>query len=218
MGLAESSVEKTLKVLAIDTAEWCTSVALWEDGRMLASQDKSQESGPQASLLPSLVGEFLRGHSVDCFLVNVGPGSFTGIRIGVAFAKGLSLGLGIPLKGINSFMVTYLNLEAPLEKVLVLLDAHRQDVFGQLFHNHVPGRPQSFTKEDIAIHLAASPAPILAGSGVSLFLEGLIFTEALPRFRGANALAHSFFKTPTLFGEALPFYVRDADVNLRPSY
>src|SRR3990167_4661725 len=130
-----------MKILALDTAQWVTSIALWEDGKELAFEEVVQERD-QAALLPILVHNVLRDHSIDLILVNRGPGSFTGIRLGLAFARGLSLGLGIPVKGIDGFTALYQSLKTP-DPVLILLDAHRQDVFGQLFQNGAAHPPQN---------------------------------------------------------------------------
>ena len=81
-----------MKILAIDTASWNCSVALWEDGQELAFQEKKSERD-QAALLPQLVKEVMGQHKVDQLIVNIGPGSFTGIRVGLAFAKGFAMGL-----------------------------------------------------------------------------------------------------------------------------
>ncbi len=212
MVLAPPPLERQLKILAIDTAGWCTSVALWEDGNVLSFEERHQER-EQAALLPQMTEEVLAGHAFDQILVNVGPGSFTGIRVGIAFAKGLSLGLGLPLKGMDSFTATYLNLEAS-QDVLILLEARRQDVYGRYFQKGFFHPPASFTRTDIEQILALPTPPPLAGSGLHPFLEGLPFIERVPLFQGANALAYGFFKNPASLIEPLPFYVREADVSV----
>ena len=210
MALASSTLERFMRILAIDTAAWNCSVALWEDGHELAFQEKVSERD-QAALLPQLVKEVMSQHAVDQFIVNVGPGSFTGIRIGLAFAKGLSIGLGLPLKGIDSFTATYLSLESPSD-VMILIEARRQDVFGKRFLKGIPQAPQTLTREDIEIILSGSNPPLLAGSGVHTFLEGISYNEAVSPWRGAQSVAHAFFRDPTLATEPLPFYMREADV------
>jgi len=199
-----------MKVLAIDTAGWSSSVALWEDGHELSFCENTQERS-QAALLPHLVKDVLGNHKADLLLVNVGPGSFTGIRIGLAFAKGFSMGLGLPLKGINSFIATYRSLNTQ-EDVLVLREAHRQDVFGMLFRKGVPQPPQSLTRQDIETILNSPSSPLLAGSGLHPFLDGLSFKEISSPWQGAQELAYTFFKDSTIASEPTPFYVRDADV------
>lgn len=211
MALAPPKVEGLMKILALDTTGWVLSVTLWEDGRELAFLEDSQERN-QAATLPQLVQEVLRETKIDHILVNTGPGSFTGIRLGLAFAKGLAMGWGLPLKGIDSFTATYMSLERQ-EDTLVLIEAHRQDVFAQFFQKKVPAPPQSLTREQIETMLESSSPPLLAGSGVHPFLDGLTFKEVISPWKGAQRLAYTFFKDPSLALDASPFYVREADVS-----
>lgn len=203
-----------MKVLAIDTAGWVASAALWEEGRELAFKENTQDRS-QAALLAQLVKEVTGEHKVDKIIVNVGPGSFTGIRLGIAFAKGLAMGWKIPLIGMDGFTVTYLGIE-PDDDVLILIEARRQDVYARRFQKGIPQTPCSLTKEDIEAILLAQNPPRLTGSGVHPFLEGLPFDEASSQFHGAQALAYAFFKSPQQGVEPSPFYVREADVTYSP--
>jgi tRNA threonylcarbamoyladenosine biosynthesis protein TsaB len=199
-----------MKLLAIDTAGWNCSVALWEDGRELTFQEQNAERD-QAALLPQFVKDVMGQHTADQLIVNVGPGSFTGIRVGLAFAKGLALGLNLSLKGMDSFTATYVSVESP-RNVLILIESRRQDVFGQRFLNGIPGAPQSLTREDLKKILSEQNPPLLAGSEVHPFLEGLTYKEVICPWRGAQSIAYAFFKDPTLVTEPLPFYVKEPDV------
>ncbi len=197
-----------MKILAIDTAGWVASCALWEDHHEIAFGERDQERS-QAALLPELVKEVMGDHKVDQILVNVGPGSFTGIRLGIAFAKGLGLGWNIPIKGIDSFTANYLGIE-PQDDVLILIEARRQDVYARRFKKGIPQIARSLTREEIEKELITS---IVAGSGVHPLLDGLSFKEIQPSLQGAQLLANAYFKTPDLFGDPAPFYVREADVS-----
>ena len=199
-----------VKLLAIDTAGWDCSIALWEDGEEVSFQERSFER-EQAASLPQLVREVIDQQKIDQILVNIGPGSFTGIRIGIAFAKGLSMGWGMPLKGIDSFISTYASIE-PTEDVLVLIEARRPDVFAQRFLKGIPQAPQSLTQQDLEKILLSPHPPLLAGSGVHPFLEGMVFKEGTSPWRGAQKLAYVFFKNPGFASDPLPYYVREADV------
>lgn len=197
-----------MKLLAIDTAQWNCSVALWDDGHELAFQEQSSERA-QATLLPGLVKEITANHKIDQLIVNIGPGSFTGIRVGLAFAKGLAIGLDIPLKGMDSFMATYLSLE-PINDILILIDAHRQDVFAQRFSKGIPQIPQNLERKDIE-HILLTQAPPLSGNGLP-FLEGLSYREVSSPWKGAQKLAYGFLKKPMSAVDPLPLYIREADV------
>nr|MBP9692023.1 tRNA (adenosine(37)-N6)-threonylcarbamoyltransferase complex dimerization subunit type 1 TsaB [Alphaproteobacteria bacterium] len=167
-----------MKILALDTVGWHCSVALWENDRELSFQEGGSERD-QAALLPQLVKEVLGDEKADQIVVNVGPGSFTGIRVGLAFAKGLAMGWNLPLKGIDSFTATYLSLDSQ-EDVLILIEARRQDVFARRYLKGLVQEPQSLTREDIEKILIQPHPPLLAGSGVHPFLEGVDFQECIP--------------------------------------
>lgn len=205
-----------MKILALDTAQWVTSVALWEDGKELAFQETIQERD-QAARLPSLVHSVLEDQIIDLILVNRGPGSFTGIRVGLAFAKGLSLGLGVPLKGIDGFTAMHQSLTTP-DPVLILLDAHRKDVFGQLFQSGIIHPPQSYTREDVQSLLQETPSLLIAQKGIDSFLTDFSFQETTPLWKNARALAHTFFKDSSFAKPALPLYIREADVTISTNF
>lgn len=204
-----------MNLLVIDTAHWESSVALWKDGQEIAFQEKISEKD-QAAHLPQLVKEVMGQQKVDHILVNIGPGSFTGIRVGVAFAKGLAMGLHVPLKGMDSFKATFASLKEKndLADVLVIIDARRSDVFAQRFLKGIPQDPQSLTRENIETLLDTTSPPLFAGNGLHPFLDGLIYKEVPSSWRGAQKLAYAFFNAPSFVSEPLPFYVRDADVTL----
>jgi len=199
-----------VKVLSIDTAGWDYSVALWEKDRELSFKEKSFERD-QAAHLPQLVKEVMGQQKIDQILVNVGPGSFTGIRVGIAFAKGLSIGWNVPLKGIDSFIATYASIE-PAEDVLVLIEARRVDVFARRFLRGIPQEPQSLTRKDLEKILGSPNPPLLTGNGLHPFLDGVIFKEAASSWRGAQKLANAFFMNSAFVSPPLPFYIREADV------
>lgn len=199
-----------MRILAIDTASWECSVALWEDGQELAFYEVLSNRD-QAANLPKIVKDVIGSSSVDEIIVNVGPGSFTGIRVGIAFAKGLAMGWGIPLRGINGFIATYAGLE-PQNDILILIDARRSDIFAQRFLSGVPQPPQGLDRKDLEKILSTPPFPLLAGNGFASFLEGISYKEVPSPFKGAQRLAYAYFKNPTLASEPLPFYVREADV------
>jgi tRNA threonylcarbamoyladenosine biosynthesis protein TsaB len=199
-----------MRVLAIDTAGWACSVALWEDGHEIAFQETSSERN-QAGLLPQLVKDVIGNSEIDQILVNIGPGSFTGIRVGLAFAKGISLGLNLPLKGIDSFTAIYQTLK-PHDDVLILIESHRQDIFGQRFTHGIPNSPLSLEREDIEKILNSPHPPVVAGRGFHSFLQEIPYEEVTSPWQGAQCLAYVYFKNPSLASDASPFYVRDADV------
>lgn len=95
-----------MKILAIDTSGKVASVALAEDGRFLDTIEKNTNLSHSQAVLPVCM-ELLEKNGlalkdIDCFATVVGPGSFTGLRIGIAAAKGFAMMLDKPLVGVSS--------------------------------------------------------------------------------------------------------------------
>lgn len=95
-----------MRVLAIDTALSACSAALVENGVARAAMCEPMERGHAERLAP-LVDELMRGAGVafaevERIAVTVGPGSFTGVRVGLSFARGLALALGAPCVGVST--------------------------------------------------------------------------------------------------------------------
>ena len=89
-------------ILALDTSTAaCTAALLLPDGTIVASRDEEIGRGHAERLVP-LIAEMLDGHVPSRLLVGVGPGSFTGLRVGIAASHGLAIGWSIPLSGMNS--------------------------------------------------------------------------------------------------------------------
>ena len=137
-------------VLAIDTSGACLSVALAENQRILASYNACVLRGQSEVLMPRIQELFEKSHremrELSALAAAVGPGSFTGVRIGLAAAKGLALALDIPLAGISCFHIAAANAQTPC---LVALDTRRGDFYTQLFQASQSGTPQILKADDI---------------------------------------------------------------------
>jgi tRNA threonylcarbamoyladenosine biosynthesis protein TsaB len=123
-----------VRVLGIETSTSQASVALLEGGQLVLERATSRPKQSAERLLPMLA-ELLaeagwQASSLDRLGVSIGPGSFTGLRVGIACAQGLSLGLAIPLVGVTSLraMARVVPQRIPGLRVPVL-DARRGEVF-----------------------------------------------------------------------------------------
>ena len=158
--------------LALDTTTAAGSVALTRDERLLevSAIDPSQ---PIATRVPADLMALLDRHGVslaDIQLVAVatGPGSFTGLRIGIAAMQGLSLANAIPLIGISSFDA--LASLAPVDaNVVVWIDAWRGEVYGAAY-----GRVDDLGRPEIVEPTVAAPEELLRAA-VSLDLRKAAF-------------------------------------------
>ncbi len=128
-----------MKILAIESSSLAASCAICEGENVLASS-KLCVGLLHSRTLMVLVDNMFRNANIDVkdigiVAVSCGPGSFTGLRIGVAAAKGIALGLGVPCVGVDSLLGLAYNL-IDLNSVIVcaVLDARRNTVYTALFN------------------------------------------------------------------------------------
>ena len=154
-------------ILSIDTCLGACSCAVVSDDRPLASAFEPMTRGHQerlASMVEATMSEANIGFAdLDRIAVTVGPGSFTGLRVGLAFAKGLGLALGKPVVGVGALEA--LGAEEP-GRTLALADARRGQVYWQAFED---GRPLNEASASTLDDAAAFFVPdIVTGPGADL--------------------------------------------------
>ena len=118
-------------ILAIDTSTAACSAALFDSaGACLAHRDERIGRGHAERLVPML-DEMLEGRRADRILVGVGPGSFTGIRVGISAAQGLAIAWDCELNGMSSLALLAAGTDAP--QVAVAIDGGHGELFVQQF-------------------------------------------------------------------------------------
>ncbi len=151
-----------MKILAFDTATEYCSAALWLDGDLRerstrAGQTHSQLLLPQCQSLLAETG--LNLEQLDGIAFGMGPGSFTGLRIGCAVAQGLAFAAGLSVIGINSLQA--MAASSGGDKVLVCLDARMGEVYHAVYARQddvwVELRPPAVCRPE--------QVPFLAGDG-----------------------------------------------------
>jgi tRNA threonylcarbamoyl adenosine modification protein YeaZ len=188
-------------ILAFDTATDVATSALVADGEVLG------ERVSRAVTLLEDVDALLRqagAHTRDleALAVGIGPGSFTGVRIGLSTARGLALALGIPVAGVSTLDA----LAAGAPGAVPVIDARRREVF-------VPGRvlaPAELEVEPGSLHVGSGAVryrDVLEAAGAEIPPDG--DERHLPRARFHAELAHAFGPAE----EVEPLYLRlpDAD-------
>lgn len=126
-----------MRVLALDSSGLVASVAVVEDQSLLAEYTVNYKKTHSQTLLPMLdtIAEMIEldMQSVDAVAVASGPGSFTGLRIGAATAKGLGLALGKPLVAIPTLEALAFNLYGTKGVICPLMDARRNQVYTGIY-------------------------------------------------------------------------------------
>lgn len=190
-----------MKLLAVDTASQSCGVALMEKDRLLAEMLLVSRETHSVHLMGMIREVSTRSKvplaSVDGFAVSLGPGSFTGLRIGISTLKGLAAALEKPLVGVSTLEA--LAWQHPLSgsPVVVLMDARRKEVYAARFRFEF-GSPVRETPDQVRDPMAV----IGEVGGPCLFV-------------GSGALLHRDLITAAL-GEKARF-VPDVQNHLRPS-
>jgi tRNA threonylcarbamoyladenosine biosynthesis protein TsaB len=165
-------------VLAVDTCLGACSAALVRGEQTLAALSEPMTRGHQERLAP-MVRELMAGaqapfSAVDRIGVTVGPGSFTGLRVGLAFAKGLGLALGRPVAGVG-VLHALAQAAAPAGPAAAAIDAGRGRLYLQLFEAGEPLAPPEVLTLDEALArvIQAFPAGAftLCGPGAPLLAQ-----------------------------------------------
>ena len=124
-------------VLAIDTADRTSGVAVAVDGRVrtqFVEVTASRHSERLFSLVDAaLCGALVKATDVSCVAVTVGPGSFTGVRVGVATAKGIAFGCGVPAVGVSSLEALARGAMPFSGLVVPVLDARKRQIYAAAF-------------------------------------------------------------------------------------
>jgi tRNA threonylcarbamoyladenosine biosynthesis protein TsaB len=125
-----------VRVLGLDTATRRASVGLLANGRVVAEQ--SQNDGRHAvHLLPLIDSVLQQGgcavRDLDAIAVSSGPGSFTGLRVGLSVAKGVACATNVPLVGIPTLEALARTLDKPRGTICTLLDARKGEVYAAYF-------------------------------------------------------------------------------------
>nr|WP_198148557.1 tRNA (adenosine(37)-N6)-threonylcarbamoyltransferase complex dimerization subunit type 1 TsaB [Sphingomonas sp. Y57] len=200
-----------VRALVIDTATAACSVALIEDGAIVAEGHDVVGRGHAERLMP-MIAALPGGGRADSILVDCGPGSFTGVRVGLAAARALGLGWGVPVRGYSSMaaIAALATAEAQGEAAIgiALIGGH-----GELFVQRYATAPLAALSElaslQPAIAAAAVPDVHVFGSGADQLVAARgsgVAHDRLPRAAGTIALPPALAQLPPT-----PIYGRGAD-------
>ncbi len=227
-----------VKILAVDSSSASGSVALCRGESLIAESllnvrsTHSEKLLQQIDLLLNEAGWKLA--DIDMLAVVTGPGSFTGLRIGIATVKGLAQVLGKPVVSVSSLRAVAMNLPLSSTPICTFLDARKKEVYSQLFEWHPTNGPVAIGEamvvppERLLRELKGTVA--LVGDGVPLYHKeiGEIMAD---RAELPIATAHQLRAAPVAWlalrawqngeveeaADIVPTYIRPSDAELNLS-
>lgn len=209
-------------VLAFDTSADIAAIVLHEnavriDERIVATQRD------QAKILAPLTQELLQVHNltakdIDRFAVGTGPGSFTGLRIGLAFVRGLALATGKPAYGVDHFILTQKAAGPQPGPLLIVRESKRAELFYCEADKNTQLGPYRLKRaEELAAYAQKNPQMKIAGNGAATLLAPAprLSTQIIALEPGAPCRSLAILvaedKNPPV-AKPQPLYLREADV------
>jgi tRNA threonylcarbamoyladenosine biosynthesis protein TsaB len=216
-----------MKLLAIDTSMAACSVAVGDSSHdlALAKSHVEMERGHAEALAPMVrkvmdeAGQAFA--NLDRIAVTVGPGTFTGVRIGLAMARGLGLALGIPVIGIDTLSTIAANETEGDQPILVAAEARKDEVYAALFKDgRIEGKPAVLSPARAAELLPEQPCYIL-GSAAERVMEASGRDDLTRSRAGDLPVAANFmslaFTAPASDSMPTPLYLRAPDAKPQPA-
>lgn len=215
--------------LAMDFTGPAGQVAIAQNDKILHTDARPAGPGTVEGIVPFLLAAIeaagIEPGAIDLFVATTGPGSFTGIRAGLAAAGGLALAVDRPLRGISVFDAVAAAVPAGDIPLLIALDGRRKELFVQLRGPDKTARGEPGNLAPDSLHTWAPKGALrLAGSAGQAALDGLLAAGrraddltlepgALRVDIAAAARLGTAGPDHALLGEAAPFYGREPDVS-----
>jgi tRNA threonylcarbamoyladenosine biosynthesis protein TsaB len=204
-----------MKILALETSGASCSVAVLAGGVLAAHRREEMQRGQAEALLPMLRDAMrdagLRFPALDLVATTVGPGAFTGIRIGLAAARGIGLAAGKPVLGVTTFEAIG-EAAASTEPLLAAVDSRREDV---LFLQMLPaGAPAAVAPDRVAGWVP--PGEVRVAGDAATWAARLLgaraeIVAALPDAAAVARLAERRWRKGAVAAPPRPLYLRGAD-------
>lgn len=221
-------------ILALDTAMNGCSAAIYIAGGESYVETRPMTRGQSEELVPMIAAVLGRAgqdyKTIDAVVTTLGPGAFTGLRIGLSTAKTLGLVLEVPVFGISTLQVLaiqYARAYKPERDIMVLVETKRADFYAQIFdaQGSIKSEARAVSAGDVAL-LARGKELVFTGDAVSRFRDyisaeggleaGWVFDETslLPSpALMAAILAEQGPRSPLLSRQLEPLYLRAPDVS-----
>jgi tRNA threonylcarbamoyladenosine biosynthesis protein TsaB len=186
-----------MKILGIDTSTPIGSVGLIEGDDFIAEHTLNITQAHSSRLMPAIDQVLKWGnhtvHELDACAVGIGPGSFTGVRIGVGTAKSLCYAIKKPIIGVSTLEAIAYNLRYTKGLLCPILDARREEVYGAVFHG---GATLERRCEDLCLSIEelltrVESSAVFVGDGLDRYVEAV-----REKFGDDVVLADSTFNVP----------------------
>ena len=204
-----------MALLAFDSATSACSAVVWQDGQVRARRSAAMARGQSEVLVP-MIAEVMAEAGVDfatldAIAVTVGPGAFTGLRIGLATARGLALAYNTPLIGISTLQTVAAAL-SPADRAdrvtLAVVDSRRAELWMQ------PFAPDLTPLTEAAAIAPADQEQFLSPWQGRYPLPPRVVQDQSPQAAVVAALAAELWARGETGFPPQPLYLRDADVTL----
>lgn len=217
-----------MRVLAIDTSTWTASAAVCDEHGAVIADGEARTETHSENLLPLIADVCARAGvaaaALDAVAVGVGPGSFTGLRIGLATAKGIAFAAGRPLWAVSSLAALAMDLAgvANADLLVPVLDARRGEIFAGFYDRSFRARAPEVVLAPgaLAAAIAAVGVPdiALAGDGLVAYPElaglGGVSARATPSAASIARLALGGERADVL-GHGAPVYIRPSEAEVK---
>ena len=230
----DRKTSNNLKLLSLSTAEQGCSLAL-VSGISLVYEEFWTARLTHSSRLLKMIEDMMENRvglafdDIDGFVVARGPGSFTGLRIGVSVIKGLSYAMDKPVAGVSSLDGIAFRFACSSIPVCAMMDAKRNEVYCSIYHfneGHLISKtPEAVVGPNEAVAMTEGKRTLFAGSGSKAYKDMIeqkanqpVFTQGFFDHTSAAALVQSMYLRDTYFSESgkdlLPRYIRKSDAEL----
>jgi len=213
-------------ILAFDTSMAACSACVYDTQRaaVLAQAHALMDKG-QAEALAPMVRDVIAQAGIGFAALNriavtTGPGTFTGVRIGLAFARGLGVSLRVPVVGVNSLAAIAANEKSRSHPIVVVSDARGGEVYVATFDaaGHELTPPSILRREDVAAMLPAGRVRVLGSGAGALLDQQMLLRSGAGDLPVAANFVRNAADLPTTEFPPQPLYLRPPDVKLPIAY
>lgn len=216
-----------MKILGVDTSSKVATAAICEDDRLICEFVLNTKMTHSQTIMPIIDECFKKSElspkDIDVFAVADGPGSFTGLRIGVTTVKGLAHGVNKPVAGVNTLEALAYNLPFCPYIIAPIMDARREQVYNALYRVKegnlcIIASPRAIGIDELMEELEKiGEKVVFLGDGVPVFSEMIkeklgdsaLFAPANANMQKASGVCVAAFNKETMhYGKLAPTYLR----------